>query len=217
MKPLSLCFRSSTLRPQTYMTGRTCHAASTAYMHSGLCLVLWVWFDSKDPALAALQFRLLLRLFFFLKALKPGALSIWRDFWKRLQRWVCDTEVSSGTEYVLICFDCTLRCKGCWCLQSQQSRRCHCSELCNYPPKENTHMHCHRNVLYCKHWSVWFVQLVLWAAVQQLVNLHGYCGGRCVKAALKHLLRLRHGASENCHPKSFFFILLCCCSTSQQN
>lgn len=89
--------------------------------------------------------------------------------------------------------------------------RCHCSELCNYPPKENTHMlqHCHRNVLYCKHWSVWFVQLVLWAAGQQLVNLHGYCGGWCVK----HLLRLRHGASENCHPKSSFFILLCCCST----
>lgn len=32
---LCLCFRSSTQRPQTYMTERTCHAASTVYMHSG--------------------------------------------------------------------------------------------------------------------------------------------------------------------------------------
>lgn len=30
-----LCFRSSTLKPQTYMTERTCHAASTVYTHSG--------------------------------------------------------------------------------------------------------------------------------------------------------------------------------------
>lgn len=30
-----LCFRSSTLKLQTSMTERTCHAASTVYMHSG--------------------------------------------------------------------------------------------------------------------------------------------------------------------------------------
>lgn len=141
MKPLSLCFRSSTLRPQTYMTGRTCHAASTAYMHSGLCLALWVWFDNKDPALAALQFDQLD--------------SCWGSFSKSIKAWsaqhmawllkkaptmgLWQFEVSSGTEYVVICFDCTLRCKGCWCLQSQQGRWMMLGSVITLLKKTHTH------------------------------------------------------------------------------
>ena len=47
MSSFSLCSRSSTLKPQTFTTERTCRAASTAYMLSGLCLSLCVYLAAR--------------------------------------------------------------------------------------------------------------------------------------------------------------------------
>lgn len=45
-----LCFRSSTLKPQTSTTERTCRAASTVYMHSGtLADIVWSYNHSLVP------------------------------------------------------------------------------------------------------------------------------------------------------------------------